>query len=135
VILPYPEQLTTFGHHVRKARYERELNLPKASKIMRISENTILNWEMGHSEPCVESMPKIISFLGYLPFDDESDQSIGKRLWRYRMSEGISIKRLGKLIRSDGVTIARIERNEGRSYDKTIMKIETYLNKHKKNNP
>ncbi len=127
--LPYPEALTTIGHHIRKVRYERGLNLPQASKIMQISKATILNWEMGHSEPCVKSIPKIIEFLGYLPFDDESDQSIGKRLWRYRMREGISIKQLGKLIRSDGVTIARIERNEGKSFDKTIRKIEGYLNR------
>jgi len=57
-----------------------------------------------------------LSIFGIICFSDADV------LW-----EGISIKRLGKLIHSDGITISRIERNEGRFFDKTLRKINSYL--------
>jgi len=57
----------TLGEHVRKRRLELGLTQSQAAEQLGASPWTVLNWEKGHTEPPIESMPAIIRFLGYDP--------------------------------------------------------------------
>lgn len=65
----------------------------KVSKI-----KTIWNWEHG-TEPELRYMPKIIEFLGYVPFECPQDP-IGK-LRYFKQVQGLSYERLGELMGKD----------------------------------
>ena len=107
----HPEELKTIGDHIRKVRFECNLSLKQTAKIMSVDDESIVNWEKRHKEPSIKSMAKITSFLGYIPFDDKDDQSLGRRLKRYRIKQGISKKRLAKQLGVDPTTLNRIEEN------------------------
>jgi len=51
---------------------------------------TVLNWEKGHTEPPIKSMPAIFRFLGYDPFPEP--KTLPERLLAKRREMGWSIK-------------------------------------------
>ncbi len=71
--------------------------------IFKVSEETITNWEQGHSVLQVRYYPKLIAFLEYYPFPEDT-KTIGGRIMKYRYSNGLRQKDMGKLI---GVTAQR----------------------------
>ena len=56
------------------------------AEILGVQKCTISNWEMNYSEPEVHYIPKIIGFLGYIPF--EIGDSVPDKLWGYRLLSG-----------------------------------------------
>lgn len=60
-----------------------------------VTESTVWNWEHGR-EPELRHMPKIIEFLGYVPFGCPEDP-IGK-LRYFKLVNGLSYERLGDLM-------------------------------------
>jgi transcriptional regulator with XRE-family HTH domain len=73
--------------------YQREV----AVKI-GVSEASIHNWERG-IEPELIHIPKILDFLGYVPFKCPEDP-IG-RLKHFKLIHGLSYQRLGKVMGRD----------------------------------
>jgi len=63
-----------------------------------VSEPTVWYWERG-IEPELRYMPKIIEFLGYSPFTCPAD--LLGRLRHYKLVNGLSYIRLGKLMSRD----------------------------------
>lgn len=98
----------TVGQHIRNKRIQTQLLQKDVAKIIGVSEDCITYWENGRSEPQIQFMPKIIEFLDYVPIEVDSATHRGKLL-EYRMRQGLSQKRLGKLVGADANTIARWE--------------------------
>lgn len=63
-----------------------------------VTESTVWNWEHGR-EPELKHMPKVIEFLGYMPFECPDDP-VGQ-LRYYKRTNGLSYERLGKLMGRD----------------------------------
>jgi hypothetical protein len=63
-----------------------------------VAEATVWNWEHG-TEPELLYMPKIIEFLGYVPFECPDDP-IGK-LRYFKLVKGLSYERLGAMMGRD----------------------------------
>jgi Helix-turn-helix domain len=55
---------------------------------------TVLNWEKGHTDPPIESMPAILTFLGYDPFP--APETLPKRLLGKRRAMGWSIRQAAR---------------------------------------
>ena len=64
-----------------------------------VSECTVYNWENRGIEPGIKHMPKIIEFLGYVPFDCLRD--VLGRLSYFKKIKGLSFFKLGKLMGRD----------------------------------
>jgi transcriptional regulator with XRE-family HTH domain len=94
----YPVTLSTIGDHIRKKRLDLGLTQIEVAEIIGVQEGTLWNWEHG-TEPELVHMPKIIEFLGYVPFECPEDP-IGK-LRYYKRVNGLSYERLGKLMGRD----------------------------------
>ncbi|MBI5188179.1 MAG: transcriptional regulator, partial [Nitrospirae bacterium] len=70
----------------------------RRQKIIGVTEFTVWNWEHG-TEPELKHMPKIIEFLGYVPFECPEDP-IGK-LRYFKLVNGLSYERLGEMMDRD----------------------------------
>ena len=74
------------------------------AKILNVSPDSITYWENNRSQPQVNYFPRIIEFLGFFPFEFDTSTFIGK-LKSYRFGNGLSHKRLGKILNVDATTI------------------------------
>ncbi len=88
----------TIGEHVRKRRMDLGLFQREVAARIGVTEATVWGWEHGR-EPELRSMPKIIEFLGYVPFECPDDP-LGK-LRYFKRVNGLSFKRLGVLMGKD----------------------------------
>jgi transcriptional regulator with XRE-family HTH domain len=121
---PYPKELITYGDHLRKKRLDLNLSQPQVAKIINVTTDSITNWELNRNTPELSYIPKIISFLGYIP--DFNENPIKK----YRIEKGISQKKLAKILEIDPTTLSRIERGRGNRINKVIKeRLNNLLNK------
>jgi DNA-binding transcriptional regulator YiaG len=94
--------------HMRKKRLELGLFQDDIAKILKVSTETITNWENRHSFPKISNMPAIIDFLGYNPM--QVDQStLGGMVKTYRLKHGLSHKKLGNQLNVDASTVGSWE--------------------------
>ena len=74
-----------------------------------VDEISICNWELNRSSPQLRFVPKIIAFLGYVPFDTQCG-SVGKCMVTCRPTIGPSQKELAHHLEVDASTLAWWER-------------------------
>ncbi len=82
----------------------------------------ISQWEMNPVEPAVKHIPKIIEFLGYVPF--ERGETLGRRITIYRKTLGLSHYQLAKNL---GVVPCKIINWEHDKVKNAERKIRLYL--------
>lgn len=116
---PYPKELITYGDHLRKKRLDLNLSQPQVAKLINVTTDSITNWELNRTEPSLNQIPKIISFLNYKPDINEN------LIKRYRIEKGISQKKLARILNIDPTTLSRIERAKG---SRISNKIKVRLN-------
>ncbi len=105
----YPLQLKSLGDHIRKRRLDLKILQKEAAKKIGVDETTIWFWENNRVEPSISFIPKIIGFLGYIPFDTKYN-SLGETIITFRRIHGLSQKKLASLIGIDSTTIGSWER-------------------------
>jgi transcriptional regulator with XRE-family HTH domain len=96
------------------------------AKQIGVDSESIGNWEDGSRFPHVRHLPAIIAFLGFYPFDHETD-TLGGKLTRYKNEHGLSNEKLAKLLGVDEGTVAGWVRNERVPLARSIAAIETLL--------
>ena len=96
----------------------------QAQKIS-IGESTIYNWENNLSIPAIKYIPKIIKFLGYVPFDT-SAKTTGEKIVTYRRLLGLNQKKLAHRLGIDPSTLGKWERNK-RQPPESVLKDITAL--------
>ena len=107
----YPQQLVTWGDHLRKKRLDRGLLQKDVAKILHVNPDTICNWENNNTEPELVHLPRIINFLSYAPYFG-SCRSLGEKIVRYREFLGLSQEALSRHLGIDSGTLRRWENNE-----------------------
>ena len=121
---PYPKELKTYGDHLRKKRLDLNLSQPQVAKIINVTTDSITNWELNRGKPILSLIPKIISFLGYIPSINENS------IKSYRIQNGLSQKEFARILEIDPTTLSRIERGKGnRIRNKIRMRLNELLNK------
>ena len=111
---PYPQELITYGDHLRKKRLDLNLSQTQVSKLLVVTPDSITNWELNRNTPELNQIPKIILFLEYTPDIDENP------IKKYRLEKGISQKELAGILKIDPTTLSRIEREKGNRTNKAI---------------
>ena len=99
-----PASLNTLGDHIRKKRIEETRMQQDVAKILGVWEDAITYWETNRSHPQIRYYSAIISFLGYYPFDHETESFAGK-VKKLRYTKGYSYKQLGAALEVNGSTI------------------------------
>lgn len=113
---PIPE---TLGEHIRKKRIQERQYQSEVARIIAVDEETIYSWEGGRHPPRVHNYPRIIAYLGYYPFNHETDSIAGKLL-QVRYSNGYSRKQMALILGNDTATIRRWE----------LLKSSVHANRH-----
>lgn len=88
--------------------------------------DSITGWENGRSEPHIHFYPRIIEFLEYIPFE-VSDETLGGRIKIYRLTHGLTQKKMGELLSVDGSTVCSWETGQTTPYKRMIEKIVIIL--------
>lgn len=88
----------TIGEHIRKRRLDLGLLQIEVARVIGVTESTVWNWEHG-TEPELRHMPKIIEFLGYVPFECPDDPV--RKLRYFKRANGLSYERLGAMMGRD----------------------------------
>ncbi|MCP4369484.1 MAG: helix-turn-helix domain-containing protein [Deltaproteobacteria bacterium] len=106
----YPKILKTLGDHLRKSRLDLKLLQKDVAQKLGACEQSICNWEKNLSKPAIKYIPKIVEFLGYVPFDTYP-KSIGEKIVLYRKLYGLSQKLLARQLGIDPSTLREWEMN------------------------
>jgi transcriptional regulator with XRE-family HTH domain len=108
----YPNSLKTLGDHLRKRRLDLKLLQKEVAQKLGVDKASIHNWETHRTNPSLPIIPKIIEFLGYIPF--ETSNNLAEKIKAYRKLLGITQKSLAKELQIDPGTLARWEGGKGR---------------------
>ncbi len=79
-------------------------------RLFKVTKDCVCYWENGRSHPHITYYPAIIVFLGYYPFDHETT-TFGGKIRRYKYEQGLSNRKLAKVLKVDESTVAQWERN------------------------
>ncbi|MHB8581523.1 MAG: helix-turn-helix domain-containing protein [Ignavibacteriaceae bacterium] len=99
-----PQKLNSIGDHLKKKRLERQLTQLQLARLIGVEETSIYNWENNRSKPKIYLLPKIIEFLGYVPFKLPKE-TVGDKITGYRKEHGLSQRKLAKLWSVNQTTI------------------------------
>ncbi len=106
----YPRELKTAGDHIRKKRLDLKLCQHEVVWLIGVDKTTVFNWERNYSSPELKYMPKVIEFLGYVPF--EEPKTLGEKIVYYRWLSGMTQKELARKLGVDPTTLACWESGE-----------------------
>jgi DNA-binding XRE family transcriptional regulator len=84
------------------------------------------NWEKNRNAPQIQYYPRIINFLGYLPFNIDLTTLPGK-LKAHRYIKGLSQNQLGKILSVYGATVGSWELEENNPHEVILAKLDIML--------
>lgn len=84
----YPLKLSTIGDHIRKRWLDLGLEQKEVVHTLGVTTWTISNWETKSVEPETRLIPKVIEFLGYVPY--KRGETLGERITIYRKTLGLN---------------------------------------------
>ncbi len=122
----YPTALLTIGDHLKKQRLDLRLSQAKVAHLLGLNENTIAQWELNHKIPMISFLPKIISFLGYVPLIGVEESSLRGKVISYRMRHGISQGELAKRITMDSTAVMNFEKGKD-ILPKYVERLEKFM--------
>lgn len=112
----------TLGEHIRRKRVKSNLFQKDVANTIGVSEDSITYWENNRAAPQIQFYPKIIDFLGYIPFEIDSNTFEGK-IQLYRYLNGLSHKEMGKLLSVNATTIGAWETGKSKPNSKAKVVI------------
>lgn len=116
----------SIGYQIRKRRLELKLEQSDLAELFGVSHNVVGNWERNEAMPNSKHRPKLVQFLGPVPW--EIDQStFGGKLEHARLLKGLSMDELAKLIGVKKAKISRLERNVFKPKPDVLLKLKEIL--------
>jgi transcriptional regulator with XRE-family HTH domain len=120
--------MKTRGDHIRKRRLDQGLLQREVGDLIGVDKTTIYNWENGRIEPDIRYLPKIIEFLGYVPFECPDD--VFGRLSYFRRIKGLTIDELGALMGRDPKQLSDWLRGKKKPFRGSLESINRFLLEH-----
>jgi len=125
-LISYPHNPITLGEHIRRRRMDLKMSQAAVARSLGVVEDCITYWENHRSEPKVSYYPRILTFLGYSPWQLDISTLQG-RLKEYRYRHGLSYKKFGMIFGMDAAHIKKLEEGSTVPFRKTIAKLEHLL--------
>ena len=122
----YPKELKKLGDHLRKKRLDLKLLQKEVAQRLGVSKDTICNWENNRTSPALRFMPRIMDFLGYLPYDAQGE-TLGEWIVATRRLLGLSQEALARRLGVDPSTLGSWERGEHRPLRRHLEKLASVL--------
>jgi DNA-binding transcriptional regulator YiaG len=124
----YPTQPQSLGDHIRKKRMDLRISQGAVARHLGVSEDCVCYWEQNRNQPRLYQYPAIIKFLGYYPFDHETE-TFGGKIKRYKYEHGLNNEKLAKLLRVDETTVASWELNNRRPLKRSMNFVLSVIQK------
>jgi transcriptional regulator with XRE-family HTH domain len=122
----YPKFLITLGDHLRKRRLDLSLRQKDVSQRLGVSEASIWYWEKNLTSPSLHYLPKIIEFLGYVPYV-KSPQTLGQKISNARRLFGLTLKKLACRLDIDPGTLSNWEKGKGEPSKEHLEKLSDFF--------
>ena len=106
LLAKYPNRLRTIGDHLRKRRLDLRMAQKEVAEKLGIRTYTIRGWEYNQYSPEIRHMPKIIEFLGYVPWNTFA-KTIGEKITAYCKLHGITKQELAQQLDIHPYTVSR----------------------------
>jgi len=103
----YPSEPDTIGEHVKKRRLDLGLKQKEIAARLGVHFTSLQLWERGVGDPGVKPLPRIIRFLGYVPF--ACDRTPGSRISFLRRCCGMTQEELAARLDCNPGTLWRWE--------------------------
>src|ERR1019366_2491352 len=114
------------GEKLKNRRLELGLLQIDVSKIIGVCEDSITLWENNRNGPSITYYPKIIQFLGYIPFEVD-DSTLGGQIKLYRYLHGLSQEELARVLDINESTVFHYENNKHEPSPKPLRKFKSLL--------
>ena len=121
----YPKALNTLGDWLRKTRLDQGLFQEEVAQILGVTEPSVTNWELGHSEPSVKHIPKIIEFIGYCPYDPAAE--LVDRVEVVRRALGFTQEEFAQHLQIDESSLASWVRREHKPVKQSQAILRAFL--------
>ena len=119
----YPKELNTLGNHLRKKRLAQGLRQREVADRLGVESDSIYYWETNRYNPSLRLIPRIIDFLGYMPYDTSS-MSLGERIVTLRRCLGLSREELAERLGVDESTLRDWEHGKRRALKRNLEKLD-----------
>ncbi len=124
---PYPSSLQSIGNHIKSARLTRGILIKDVIAEIHIDRETLRGWELGLFEPHVSHYPKIVNFLGYIPYPNQ-DETLAEKIKNYRYKYGLTQRGFAELLQTNCSVVWQWESNCRPPIDKTRERILDLIN-------
>ncbi len=121
----YPKELNTLGDHLKKKRLDLGLLRKEVAHIIGVNTTTVRNWETNRFAPKIRYIPRIIHFLGYVPY--RPSQSFSEWLRTCRTAAGLSQEKLATALKVNESTVAGWEQGRHMPTAKSEEKIRAFF--------
>lgn len=115
------------GEHIKNRRMQLKLSQSDVAKIFDVCEDSVTGWENSRSIPQIKYYPKLIKFLGYNPFQVDSD-TLGARIKKYRIENGLSQEELAKKLGVNESTVFHWEKGTHIPFTSKLKILEKMFN-------
>ncbi|MCL5966188.1 MAG: helix-turn-helix domain-containing protein [Deltaproteobacteria bacterium] len=122
----YPSSLETWGDRLRKKRIDAKLSQKAVACLLGADEASVNNWETRKASPSIAFLPKIIAFLGYMPYEPRP-RTIGERIRIFREVLGASQAQLADYLQVDISTLGRWEMNRRKPASKYLDRLSEFF--------
>lgn len=126
--MKYVENPTTIGEKIRNRRLELGLYQAEVARKLQVSEDCLCYWENGRNAPRLYQYPSIIAFLGYYPFEHETE-TFGGKIKRFKYEHGFSNEKLAKVLGLDEGTVTNWERNKHLPHARILDRVLSVVSK------
>ncbi len=127
----YPEKLENLGDHLRARRLDRNQKQKEVAKLVEVTVETLLNWELGRSEVSAISYPAVADYLGYCLVPDQLENpSLGKLVRRHRHYRGLTRKQAADAIGVDPCSLSSWEVGRRQPSHRCSGKVREFVAKH-----
>ena len=117
----------TFGAKLRNKRLELGLTIVAFSKLLDVTDETIIYWENERGKPRIYNYPKLIEVVGFLPFDIDTS-TLGGKLKMYRYTKGLNREKFSKILGVDETTLRDWEDSKHIPLPQNFKILQTLLN-------
>jgi DNA-binding XRE family transcriptional regulator len=119
-------ETSSIGLHIKKKRLDHKLLQKDVALMVGVTEESIMHWETGRYPPQLQFYPGIIKFLGYNPFAVETE-TLAQKIKNYRFLNGVSHRKMGKLVGVDGATISTWETGKHEPQGANLIRLNELL--------
>lgn len=126
-ISAYSRELKTLGDHIRKKRLDLGLLEKEVAQRLGVGKDSVYYWETNRYSPSLRFVPRIIRFLGYLPYDT-SNITLGERLITMRRCLGLSREGFAEQLGVDESTLRDWENGRRRPLRRNMRRLDEMFN-------